>query len=352
MIATLVTGRMVEALRAASAARGHPRNLLFMSEAGGSDPGDGDAADLRVDALSGRRVIVAAGRAARPHTVAPDPPEDAGRIAECPFCAGNEAKTPPELARTGAGDPGTPGWRVRVFPNLYPIVGAGSSAGGPHEVVTLSPDHTRAFGRLDPAAAVEVFTVLRDRVAAQLADGRAYAVAFINHRRAAGASIAHPHAQVVGLDFVPPEVIAAQHRAATADADLLAADLDLAKAHDTVLVDGAASSWLPYAAGTSFTVRVAHESAGARFDLASHTELHAVATTLHDAMTRLDVLLDDPPYNIVAHTAAADGTGPRRWYVEVMPRTSVIAGFELATGLLVNAVPPEQAAPMLRGATR
>ncbi len=76
-----------------------------------------------------------------------------------------------------------------------------------------------------------------------------------------------------------------------------------------------------------------------------------VAVVLHDAMVRLDRVLGDPPYNITVHTAAADGTGPRRWYVDVTPRTSVIAGFEMATGVLVNTVPPERAAELLRDAS-
>jgi len=220
---------MVGATIAPSGAPVTPRNLLFMSE----------ATELRMDALSGQTVIVAAGRAARPHTVPPDAPEDPARVAECPFCAGHETMTPPELARTGAGEPGSPGWRVRVFPNLYPIVSS-------HEVVVLSPDHTRSFARLDVTQTVEVMTVLRDRVARQLAAGNPYAVAFVNHRRAAGASIAHPHAQVVALDFAPPEAIAEHRRWLDAHLDLLYLDLADARARDRVLVDredgGAASS--------------------------------------------------------------------------------------------------------------
>jgi UDPglucose--hexose-1-phosphate uridylyltransferase len=324
-----------------------------------------ETTELRIDALSGRTVIVATGRAARPHTVPPDAPEDPARVAECPFCPGHEHMTPPELARTGPGEPGRPGWRVRVFPNLYPIVSPPNAsvehlhptaavAIGAHEVVVLSPEHTRSFARLDVAQTVEVMTVLRDRVAGHLAAGYAYAVAFVNHRRAAGASNAHPHAQVVALDFVPPEAFAEHRRWIDVHLDLLYLDLANARYRDAVLVDGedgGAATWLPWATGSPFTVRAAHLSSGPRFDLASDDDVADVALALHDAMARLDTVLGDPPYNITVHTAAADGTGPRRWYIEVTPRTSVIAGFEIATGVLVNTMPSERAATLLREAS-
>ena len=70
---------------------------------------------------------------------------------------------------------------------------------------------------------------------------------------------------------------------------------------------------------------------------------------LRDVLARLHAELGDPPYNVTIHAAAADGTGPRRWYVEITPRVSVVAGFEMATGVLVNSTPPEAAAGVIRG---
>ncbi len=99
--------------------------------------------ELRNDLVTGRVVLCAPGRAARPHTVDPAPLGPA-TVAGCPFCPGNEHETPPECHRTGTGDPDAPGWRVRVVPNLYPIVGgadAGPGAGGAHEVAILDPAH-------------------------------------------------------------------------------------------------------------------------------------------------------------------------------------------------------------------
>jgi len=159
--------------------------------------------ELRHDALTGRLVLLAPSRAGRPNTTSPPlPGGDRGGEAGggCPFCPGHEHETPPELARTGDGIPDGPGWRVRVVPNLYPIVGglgAGPGATGAHEVVVLSPDHARAFGALDQDQATEVLGVLRDRARVHAQAGRAHVQVLLNHGRGAGASIAHPHAQLL-----------------------------------------------------------------------------------------------------------------------------------------------------------
>lgn len=318
----------------------HPgtRNLLAMSE-------------LRHDRLAGRAVIVAAGRAARPHQFAAVPDEERG--GECPFCPGNERETPPECHRTGGGAADTPGWRVRVFPNLFPIVGgpdAGSGATGAHEVVALSPDHSRSFAQLDDDDAAEVFCVLRDRVCAHLDAGHAFALAIVNHRRAAGASIAHPHAQVLALDFVPPLVLVGMERFRDADEDLVLADAhsgtDLferttAARHPGVL------AWSPHAASSPGMVRLALGDAGASFAAATDAQAAAIGRGAREVLTRLGAWLHDPPYNLVVHTAPAEGDD-FHWYVEITPRISVTAGFEQGTGVLVNTVPPEQAAESIR----
>ncbi len=170
---------------------------------------------LRHDPLSGRDVIVATARAARPSTFAASTDDRTG-VGECPFCPGNEAKTPPEVARLGGGAPDQPGWEVRAIPNLYPIVDV-------HEVVILAPDH-RSFAELHDDEAVGVFSLLRDRVHTYLAAGHLHGVAIINHLKPAGASIAHPHAQVFALDVVPNAVDEAVARVRDAGGDLVRAD--------------------------------------------------------------------------------------------------------------------------------
>lgn len=314
--------------------------------------------ELRHDAISGRAVVVAVERAARPFTVEA-PPASEGEPDDCPFCAGREVMTPPEVYRTGAGDPETKGWRVRVVPNLYPIVDTSGSAAtgdrpgatrvtGAHEVVILSPDHTASFGRLDDAAAVEVLTVIRDRVRFHLDVGHAYVQAFVNQGKAAGASIAHPHAQVVALDFVPPAVEGALERFTTAD--LVARELADAGGDGLAIVDGPAPVWSPFAAFVPYGMRVAHRSTRARFDEATDAEIGVVAIALRDALAALHGVLGEAPYNVVFRTAPPGPAGEFHWHVDVLPRTTLVAGFEEGTGLLVNVVAPEQAAVLLRKA--
>ena len=315
--------------------------------------------ELRYDALSGRRVIVAAGRSDRPNTF-PRPEAAPGTSPEsCPFCPGHESMTPPEIARTGAGSAGEPGWRTRVFANLYPIVGGadpngstngsttGSTTGattGAHEVVVLSPDHGRSFGQLDDAEAVEVLSVLRDRVRAHLDRGRPFACAFLNHGRGAGASIAHPHGQVVALDFVPPDVDADVERFGRAHADLV---MDDASDGAPILGPTPVLAWAPRASTSPYLVRIAHPGREARFDTAPDDELAAVAVALRDVLARVHDELADPPYNVLVRSAPP-GAEHFHWYLEIAPRVSLIAGFEQLTGLFVNIVPPEDAAGVLR----
>jgi UDPglucose--hexose-1-phosphate uridylyltransferase len=227
---------------------------------------------------------------------------------------------------------------VRAFPNLYPIVDA-------HEVVVLSPDHDRSLADLDDHEVVAVSQLLRDRVRTLVDDGHAFGFAIVNHLREAGASIAHPHAQVFALEVVPRAVEEALARWAAADIDLVeddAADQEL-----VVAQAGDVTVWCPPASASKYLLRVAHAEAGGCFELATDAVVADVALALRDTVRRLRALLGDAPYNVVVHTAPRD-RAPFRWYVEVTPRVSVIAGFELGTGVLVNTVPPDAAADALR----
>jgi UDPglucose--hexose-1-phosphate uridylyltransferase len=133
-----------------------------------------------------------------------------------------------------------------------------------------------------------------------------------------------------------------------------AAAVDLVQqdaAPDELLVTrtGGVSVWCPAASSSPYQLRLAHDAARERFDLAPDEVVRAIAVALRHTLARLRDALGDVPYNVVAHTAPRDGA-PFHWYMEVIPRVSVIAGFEQATGILVNTVPPDQAAEVLRAA--
>ncbi|MCZ7526879.1 MAG: DUF4921 family protein [Acidimicrobiia bacterium] len=308
--------------------------------------------ELRHDPVTDRPVLVAPERAGRPHTTRwqAEPGDDAGG---CPFCPGHEHMTPPEVLRTGEGAPDTPGWRIRVFPNLYPMVGgeqAGPGATGAHEVVVFDPDHRRSLATLPEATVAEVLAVWRARIGSHLGAGRRHVQAIVNHGRRAGASIDHPHAQLVALDLVPPAIGGMLDRFARARTDLVADQL--AEAGEGVLgvLGGPAPAWCPYASALPYEVRVTHRDAGARFDEAGDREVAEVAASVRDVLGRIQRALGDVPYNLLLFTAPRDAAGPFRWFVEIQPRTTILAGFELGTGVYVNTVLPELAARTLREA--
>jgi UDPglucose--hexose-1-phosphate uridylyltransferase len=294
---------------------------------------------LLVDELTGDPVILAPARALRPDTfgVPADPLPD--RVETCPFCPGNEHETPPEVARRGGGSPDAPGWTLRVVPNKFPIVGDGVP--GAHEVVILSPAHDADFGALSEPAATDVLLTLRDRARFHLQRGHVYAQAFVNQGRAAGASIEHPHAQLVVLDVVPPRAQARLDRFSDA---AFAGDREHRVDHG----DGPVAVWCPPASPTPFTARLALDDGGARFDEAADDELHAVAVALRDTIASVHRAIGGVAYNLVVETAPLDYTDSFRWWVDIVPRVTVTAGFEFGTGITVNIVSPSDAARALR----
>jgi UDPglucose--hexose-1-phosphate uridylyltransferase len=302
--------------------------------------------EIRHDALTDRLVIVAGDRAARPETFRRTVEPPSAHPKDCPFCPGHEKETPPEVARLGPGPADEPGWTLRVVPNLYPIVGG--SVAGAHEVIVMSPAHDRSLGALTLDGAIDVLRVLRDRAALHLAAGLAHVVPFVNHGAAAGASIEHPHAQLVALDFVPPAVSDDLARFERSGRDLVADSLSTARGSVYAVIDGPAPAWCTPGASEPFEVLVAHRSTRARFDEATDAEIEVVARSTRDVLGRLAGLLGDPPYNLVIHTAPPAARPGYHWYARITPRLTVTAGFERGTGLFVNVVPPEHAAAALR----
>jgi UDPglucose--hexose-1-phosphate uridylyltransferase len=302
--------------------------------------------ELRDDIVTGARVIVAPGRSVRPDTFRGPAAVLPATVPACPFCDGNEHETPPEVARRGEGTPDAPGWSIRVVPNKYPIVGDG--LGGAHEVVVLSPAHDRSIADLDDEAIVEIFTVLRDRIAKHLADGYAHAHAFVNHGKQAGASIEHPHAQVIALDFVPPFVDRVLERFASMQRDLVQDAIEEARAGSYVVHDAEAVVWCPPASVTAYAVRCALPFGRRRFDVAADREVRATALAAAAVLRTLRDVLGDVPYNLVINTAPVDDERPFHWWIDVLPRLAVTAGFEQATGLTVCTVAPEAAVHALR----
>jgi UDPglucose--hexose-1-phosphate uridylyltransferase len=308
--------------------------------------------ELRTDELTGACVIVAPGRATRPTVYStPANAPTAGAIPDsCPFCPGHEAMTPPEVQRAGPGEPDAPGWQVRVIPNLYPIVGQEPGIPGAHDVIVMSPAHDKQLDALTLDGAIAVVAALRERAARHLEAGFVHAQPLVNHGRAAGASIEHPHAQLVAIAFIPPTVDSALNRFAAAGRDLVADAINRARTGPELVRAGSAVTWCPPASTSPFFIRIACPDGAARFDRSPDDDVRALAEALRDAVARLHAVLGEISYNIVVNSAPRDDPRPFHCWIDIIPRIGVLGGFELGTGLLVNPVAPETAAQMLRDA--
>jgi UDPglucose--hexose-1-phosphate uridylyltransferase len=322
--------------------------------------------EIRIDPLTGQRSIIAGDRAGRPggqlsaEPAAPlDPETD-------PFADGHEDRTPPELyaVRPGGGPPDSPGWTVRVVPNLYPALSETSEepspeanpdlfwaapARGHHEVIVNAPDPVVSLAQLSADQVAGAMEVWRERILAH--PEAAYVHLIVNERREAGASLPHTHSQLYALDFVPAAIARERERfgayaTRTMGSNLLA-DLvqeEVRRRERIVAIDDEAVAIAAYAGRVPFQLMIAPRTPRARFEEPGPTG----AALLHDALTRLArVLGASPPLNLWVRTAPA-GAEYFCWRIDILPRLTHLAGLELGAGVNLNIVAPEQAAARLR----
>jgi UDPglucose--hexose-1-phosphate uridylyltransferase len=332
--------------------------------------------ELRIDPLSGHRTIVAGERSRRPGgepTCAPGDPIEAARD---PFADGHEDRTPPELyaVRANGGAPDSPGWTVRVVPNLYPALAptpteppaaAPATAGtggvaelfealpatGAHEVIVNGPQPVLSLAELPVEQVLAAAEVWRERMRAH--PHSAYLQLIVNERREAGASLPHTHAQLYALDFVPVAVARERERAAAYTTQTMGQNLlgdliaeEVRRGERIVAIDDEAVLIAPYASRLPFQLMLAPRTPRPRFQ----DDGALGAALLHDGLSRLARHLgSSPPLNLWVRTAPR-GADDFCWRIDVMPRLTHLAGLELSTELNLNIVAPEHAAELLRGA--
>lgn len=318
---------------------------------------------LRLNPLTGRWVTIAVDRAARPGDFAPRylPVEaDPGR--PCPFCPGNEEATPPALETYRPGGQ----WQVRVVPNLYPAfsgeepmsvsnlgpVFTQASASGIHEVLVISPEHDGSMADLDDRDAGLVMAAIRDRMEehARHANVR-YTQAIINHGREAGASIAHPHGQLLGIPFVPGELAEERSGFVRFEGSCLLCtmnDAEVAAGYRVVHDDARVLVVCPFWSGSPFEMLVISKQHETHMARATPQDVVAVGRAIRDVLDRLRRTVGDVAYNVVFHTAPHHQHDEHfHWHAHILPRITSIAGFEQGTGVLINIVSPELAAQQL-----
>jgi UDPglucose--hexose-1-phosphate uridylyltransferase len=319
---------------------------------------------MRLNPLNGRWVTIVPNRAQRPSDFAPRVRgDDLGR--PCPFCPGNEEETEPAIETTEAD--GT--WSMRVVPNRYPAfvgddafavhhlgpVHVQAEASGIHEVFVYSRDHDGALHLLDDAHADEFMRVIRRRVTQHAAlPFVRYTQVIVNHGREAGASIAHPHGQILGLPFVPGEILDEERAFARfAGGSLLATTIEAELAADKRIVvesDGAVVL-APYWSGTPYELLIIPREHEAHLQDASDASLAAMGIAVRDALRHLATTLGDVAFNLGVHAAPHHHTGQYHWHAHIWPNLVTQAGFERGTGVMINVVSPEQACDTLRAST-
>ncbi|HHS51154.1 MAG TPA: DUF4931 domain-containing protein [candidate division Zixibacteria bacterium] len=337
--------------------------------------------EFRHDPVQKRWVIVAIERARRPmdfkkeNNVSPKP-------TVCPFCDGNEDKTPPEIIalRPSGGAKDSPGWDIRVIPNKFPALAVEGDLGrrglgifdmmngiGAHEVIIETPDHDAHMGDLPDEHLFEICKIYRDRISDLYKDSRLrYALIFKNHGETAGASLAHPHTQLIATPITPRTISAELDSAREhflAKERCLFCDImnqELAMQDRIVHADERFVVLEPYASRFPFETWILPRVHSHDYTLSPDNIIRGFAEVLGDTLRRLKVALNDPPFNFVLHTAPNVTVRPGKenywktlpydwhWHLEIIPRLTKVAGFEWGTGFYINPTPPEVAAEYLR----
>jgi len=302
----------------------------------------------------------------------------------CPFCWGNESKTPAEIYahRPGGSAPNQPGWQVRVIPNKVPVLGIEGELDnraeglydrmngiGAHELIIETPDHETQLADLSIDQITEVLKAYRMRMLDLRNDSRfRYIFIFKNCRIGTAANILHSHSQLIAIPLIPP---------------LVATELDCCRDHyqrkDRCLVcdlvrqeregkervisdDGTFLVYAPYASRFPFELMIAPIEHQHDFAAQSDQQLKLLAVALRDALQRIKAVLRDPPYSLILHSAPPMHSRWGRpdywamlpanyhWHIELAPKLTRMTGFEWGSGFHINPTAPEEAAEFLRGA--
>ena len=244
----------------------------------------------------------------------------------CPFCVGNEDQTPSEVYRLGPGEKDKPGWSVRVVPNKFPITDV-------HEVIIHSPDEVKDIENLPLDQVTHVLRAYRDRYRAHDADGQV--LIFCNHGLHAGASIAHPHSQLV---VIPKQI----------NLDTLSREPINNMIEDNTYY----ITYCPEFSQWPYEVWIVPKSEGDKFGDVPDVQLPDLAKVLQKALQNIESAYKTwnpkPAYQEKPFVYNYYIYHGESWYLRITPRFIHRAGFELGTGLSVNIVDPTRAAERMR----
>ncbi len=323
--------------------------------------------ELRQDLTSGDWVLLAPGRAARPKFLdKKKPARKPTPKSTCPFeDLKKSGNWPPILAL-----PDEKKWEIVVLPNKYPAIERGQvcsvpfrhgiyharTAVGTHNLL-VTRDHNKHFVELSKAEATKVFEVLQalHRMAAD-DQCAAYVSSFYNYGREAGASVWHPHYQILSLPIIPPHNVRSLRGSndyykkfgRCVRCDII--KVERKKKTRVIFENEHAIALAPYASKRPFEVSVLPKKHWASFREASPAAVRDVALALQSTLQRMKKYMKDPDLNFFVHDTPLDHSDYRHhhWHIEAIPRTSFEAGFEFSTRIDINVVDPDNAAAILR----
>jgi UDPglucose--hexose-1-phosphate uridylyltransferase len=314
--------------------------------------------------MTGRWVVIAGERAQRPSDFLPRrlPVED-DPLRPCPFCPGREGSNP-VIELTGPDGQ----WEVRVVANLYPAFSGNdpmvvshlgpvftqAPASGVHDVIVLAPDHNVSWADISPDHSALIMQAISERMREHsVIAGLRYSQAVVNSGREAGASIEHPHGQLLSMPFIPGE--AANELAGFARFQgncLLCAvmEAELEATHRVVYQDDRVTMICPFWSGTPYEILIIPRNHEIHLHDAKEADLGSIGRSVQMALASLRARLGDVAYNLMFHSAPFRTSADFHWHVHVVPKISTRGGFEMGSGVLINVVPPERAADDLRTA--
>jgi UDPglucose--hexose-1-phosphate uridylyltransferase len=295
-------------------------------------------------------------------------------VGMCPFCPGNESKTPPEIRAYGRSGGGlnSGGWSVRVVPNKFPALGIEGSLDregeglfdrmngvGAHEVIVETPNHKNTLAMLSEKSVEEVLGAYRDRMLDLKKDTRfRYLLLFKNHGEAAGASLEHTHSQLIALPIVPKRVQEElensrkyfQQKERCIFCDMIRQEIETGSR--VILENDAFIALAPYAPRFPFETWILPRAHSSAYENMPAEQYGSLAGLLREFLRRLDAVLAFPAYNYVIHTSpiGEENNEHYHWHLEMMPKLTKVAGFEWGTGFYINPTPPEESARFLRDA--
>jgi len=323
--------------------------------------------ELRRDPTTGRWVIIATERASRPSDFTKLEVEVQVNTENCPFCEGKEDKTPPEITalRKEGTFPNTPGWEVRVVPNKFPALkiegeierkGVGvydlMNGVGAHEVIIESPDHFKSFESLPLHQIEKVIWVFRDRFLDLRKDPRLkYILIFKNRGKKAGASLEHPHCQLIATPVLPDVVKQElemslryyQYRERCVYCDIIFQEKE--EKIRIVAENDEFIAFTPFASNVPFEINIMPKEHSSDFSQIKTHEVKNLSEILQETFSMSERTIPKIPYNFYIHTAPLDNLSISyyHWHIHFVPRLTEVAGFEWGSGFYINTMPPEKA---------